>query len=316
MLIKLKSESEKDKRHLRSYLEKKSRNFKIKFAFSCAEAIFTDKTEAASLAPKLEALDFVEEIYLSIEENVPFLISLKSGGKKGFLIVAGPCAVENEETYIKTVKILRKWGIVYIRGALYKPRRSPHTFQGLKELGVPLVEKARKRYGGEFVTEILSENDIKKMSRVFDVFQVGARNMRNYSLLRSLGKTGKKIILKRARGASLDEWLMSAEYLVKEGARDIVLCERGDAGPGAKDSGINFNIAMKAGNISGLPVIVDVTHSSGGPEYSFRSALATKAAGLGGFMIETHISPKDAYVDGKYALPLKKFRDLIKTLDV
>jgi 3-deoxy-7-phosphoheptulonate synthase len=310
MLVQFKSEKEIFKRNLKLFLNKHLIKFEIKFAGDIARIYSPQKEEISAILPQVEALDFVKRAEVEIEEICPIVTSVKRKLKGDFMIIAGPCAVENEKDYLEIIKKITKMHIAYVRAPIFKPRRSPYTFQGLGEVGIKIIKKVKEKFRVKLVSEILSSSAIESMSAVCDVLQIGARNMRNYDLLKAVSKIKRTVLLKRAQGASLNEWLMAAEYIAKGGNLDIILCERGDYDLYGSDSGINFNIALKARQSCGLKVIVDVTHSSGGRQYVSNLSRAAAASGLDGIMIEIHEHPHMAIVDGKYALGFGEFKEL------
>lgn len=310
MLVQFKSEKEIFKKNLKLFLNKHLKQFEIKFAGDMARIYSSRKEKIPAIVPQIEALEFVKRVEAEIEELCPIVTSVKRNRKDGFLIIAGPCAVENEKDYIEIIKKASKIPVTYVRAPIFKPRRSPYTFQGLGEDGIEIIKKVKEKFRVKLVSEILSPYAIESMSEICDVFQIGARNMRNYDLLKAVSQIKKTVLLKRAQGAPLNEWLMAAEYIARGGNLDIILCERGDYDLYGSDSGINFNIALKARQSCGLKVIVDVTHSSGGRQYVPHLFMATAASGLDGIMIEIHEHPNMALVDGKYALGFEEFKKL------
>lgn len=232
-------------------------------------------------------------------------------GSGDFAVIAGPCAIETRQSLFALAESVRRSGAAILRGGAYKPRTSPYDFQGLGPEGLGMLADAGRRTGLPTLSEIVSESDLEYFENI-DMLQIGARNMRNYSLLKAAGRTKKPILLKRAPDASPTEFLASAEYILKEGNPNVALCERGSTlcGHGVLD----LNALRLLKKMTYLPVIADPTHSSNGSEFVRALALAACAAGADGIMVEVHASPKDALCDGDVAIEPDEFDRLCRDL--
>ncbi|MDH4164093.1 MAG: 3-deoxy-7-phosphoheptulonate synthase [Nitrospirota bacterium] len=243
---------------------------------------------------------------------------VKVGGRSPYLVIAGPCAVESRDQMMKTAGFLKKLGVPVLRGGAYKPRTSPHSFQGLRESGLSLLHEVRKETGLLVVTEIVSPEHVEIVAANVDILQVGARNMQNFDLLNEVGKTKKPVILKRGLSATLEEWLASAEYILVNGNPNVILCERGiRTFETATRNTADLAIIPLARKLSHLPVIFDPSHATGKRDLVSPMALASIVAGAHGAMIEVHPAPEHALSDGPQSLHFKELEQLlgrVKTL--
>ena len=218
-------------------------------------------------------------------------------------IMAGPCSVESEEQIIEIAKSVKASGANFLRGGAFKPRTSPYSFQGLELEGLRLLKRAKEETGLSIVTEIMSTNYIDEFVRDVDVIQVGARNMQNFDLLKQLGKTNKPILLKRGLSSTIEEWLMSAEYIMAGGNENVILCERGiRTYEGYTRNTLDLSAIPVIKKLSHLPVIVDPSHASGYWYLVEPLAKAAIAAGADGLMIEVHNDPQHALSDGQQSV--------------
>ncbi|OGS10911.1 MAG: hypothetical protein A2234_03455 [Elusimicrobia bacterium RIFOXYA2_FULL_58_8] len=275
--------------------------------------------KAADAVPLLENLPAVLNIELAVQELCPLATNAaarKSFSKPldfsgGFIFIAGPCAVEGEASYLASAMALKAAGASALRAPLFKPRSSPYAFQGIGFAGLKIIARAKKISGLPLVTETTDPRQIARLAPVCDMLQIGARNMRNYELLKEAGRSGLPVLLKRAMRATLKEWLLSAEYLLKHGTRDLALCERGDSVFSADNTGLDFAIMRAAKKTTGLPVLADPSHSS--RERTLAAALALKAAAAGadGLLIEASVDPRGARVDGRQTLTVEKFSKIV-----
>jgi 3-deoxy-7-phosphoheptulonate synthase len=241
---------------------------------------------------------------------------VKIGGKSPFLIIAGPCAVESREQMLKTARFLKKQGVPVLRGGAYKPRTSPHSFQGLREEGVRLMAEAAKETGLLTATEVMSPEQVEPVAREIDILQVGARNMQNYDLLREVGRAEKPVILKRGLSATMEEWLACAEYIMLEGNENVILCERGiRTFETATRNTADLAIVPLVRTVSHLPVIFDPSHATGIRALVPKMALASVLAGAHGLMVEIHPDPEHATSDGPQSLHFKEVKELNKKLN-
>ncbi len=236
---------------------------------------------------------------------------IKIGGKSPFLVIAGPCAVESREQLRKTARFLKKIGVPVLRGGAYKPRTSPHSFQGLREDGLKLLDEVRKESGLLVVTEVVSPDHVELVARHVDLLQVGARNMQNFDLLTEVGKVNTPVILKRGLSATAEEWLGSAEYILLSGNPNVVLCERGiRTFETATRNTADLAIIPLVKEKTHLPVIFDPSHATGKRDLVGPMALASIMAGAQGVMIEIHPEPERALSDGPQSLHFKEFEKL------
>ena len=228
-----------------------------------------------------------------------------------FAMIAGPCSVENEEQIIEVARAVKASGAQILRGGAFKPRTSPYAFQGLKGEGIDLLLKAKADTGLPIITEIMNINDLDLFDDI-DIIQVGARNMQNFDLLRELGKTRTPILLKRGLANTLQELLMSAEYIMSKGNENVILCERGirTFEPATRNT-LDLSAVSVLHELSHLPVVVDPSHATGKVSLVAPMALAATAAGADGLMIEVHNNPAKALCDGAQSMTPAQFDDLM-----
>ena len=249
------------------------------------------------------------------EDTIVDVSGRKFGGGN-FSIIAGPCSVESEKQIIETAIAVKNAGAGLLRGGAFKPRTSPYAFQGLRETGLELLLKAKQEAQIPIVTEIMSVRHIDLFKDV-DVIQIGARNMQNFELLKEVGKTKKAILLKRGLSATIEEWLMSAEYLMSEGAKDIILCERGiRTFETYTRNTLDLSAIPLLKEMTHLPIIVDPSHASGLSRLVHPLSLASVGAGADGLMIEVHNNPKCAMCDGLQAITPEQFERVVNDIKV
>lgn len=237
------------------------------------------------------------------------------GNEGGFTVIAGPCSVETEEQIIDVAESVKKSGAKCLRGGAFKPRTSPYSFQGLEMEGLRLLAEAREKTGLPIVTEIMSPKLVEKFDEQVDLIQVGARNMQNFDLLKELGKTKKPILLKRGLSATIEEWLMSAEYILASGNPNVILCERGiRTFETFTRNTLDLSAIPAVKKLSHLPVIVDPSHSAGMSWMVEPLSLAALAVGADGLIIEVHNNPEKALCDGAQSLNEPQFEALMKKL--
>jgi len=219
------------------------------------------------------------------------------------VVIAGPCAVESEEQALKTALLVKKCGVKIFRGGAFKPRTSPYSFQGLGEQGLKILDKVRQETGLLIITEATDHENIDLVERYADIIQIGARNMQNYSLLRRAGQSHKPILLKRGFAATIEELLMSAEYIMSEGNHRIILCERGirTFSDNTRNT-LDLSAIPSIKELSHLPVIVDPSHAAGKREYVIPLSRGALAVGADGLMVEVHCDPANALSDGRQSL--------------
>lgn len=236
-------------------------------------------------------------------------------GKGHFTMIAGPCSVESEEQILDVARSVKEAGCQILRGGAFKPRTSPYAFQGMKEEGIRLLVNAKKETGLPIVTEIMDVRSIDLYADV-DIIQVGARNMQNFDLLQELGRSNKTILLKRGLASTLQELLMSAEYIMREGNERIILCERGiRTYETYTRNTLDLSAVPILHELSHLPVVVDPSHGTGKASLVPHMALAAAAAGADGIMVEVHNDPLNALCDGPQALTPNEFKDLTSKID-
>ncbi len=233
-----------------------------------------------------------------------------------FQLIAGPCSVESEEQVIGIAKEVKKAGATLLRGGAFKPRTSPYAFQGLREDGLKILETAKQETGMPIVTEIMSVRHIDAFKNV-DVVQIGARDMQNFELLKEVGQMGKPVLLKRGLANTIQEWLMSAEYMMAEGCKDIILCERGirTFEPYTRNT-LDLSAIPLLRDLTHLPIIVDPSHASGIAKLVKPLSLASVGVGADGLMIEVHNNPQKALCDGAQSLRPEQFAEVVEHIDV
>jgi 3-deoxy-7-phosphoheptulonate synthase len=237
-------------------------------------------------------------------------------GGDGFATIAGPCAVESREVMLESARAVRDAGAQLLRGGAYKPRTSPYSYQGLGEAGLRLLAEAKEETGLPVVTELMDVRDLAAVAEVADVIQLGARNMQNYPLLTELGRSGKPVLLKRGHSASLEELLLAAEYLLKEGNTAVILCERGIR---TFETSYRFTLDLTAvpvlKELTHLPVIVDPSHAAARRSLVEPLSLAAAAAGADGLIVEVHPRPDEAVCDGPQSLPCDELEAYLRKVE-
>lgn len=236
-------------------------------------------------------------------------------GNGNFVVIAGPCAIEGREMLIDTAKHLKLKSTSMLRGGAFKPRTSPYSFQGLEIEGLKYMKEASELTGMPVVTEIMDPRDIDKIYPYTDMFQIGSRNMQNFALLREVGKHDKPVLLKRGLAATIEDFLLAAEYIAVEGNSDIVLCERGIRGfDSYTRNTLDISAVPLLKELSMLPVIIDPSHGTGLRSLILPMTLAGLAAGADGVMIEVHPCPSQALSDGEQSLDFNDFDRLMEKL--
>ena len=246
------------------------------------------------------------------ERTVLDIAGRKVGGNS-FAMIAGPCTVESREQTLETARTVRDAGATLFRGGAYKPRTSPYAFQGLGQEGLRLLAEAKAETGLPVVTELMDQRDLDQVLEVADVIQIGARNMQNYTLLAEVGRSGCPVLLKRGLSATLEELLMAAEYVLKEGNEAVMLCERGIR---TFETAYRFTLDLMAvpvlKELSHLPVIVDPSHAAGRRDLVLPLSLAAAAAGADGIIVEVHPHPETAICDGPQQLYADDFAEYVE----
>lgn len=233
-------------------------------------------------------------------------------GGDQLVVMAGPCSVESEEQMLQAAHAVKEAGAQILRGGAFKPRTLPYSFQGLGERGLELLAKARSETGLPIVTEVMSTEDVELVEAYTDIFQIGARNMQNFSLLKKVGRANKPVMLKRGMSATFNEWLGCAEYILSEGNPDVILCERGiRTFESMTRNTLDISAAPIIHQISHLPVVIDPSHGTGTRSLVEPMAKAAIAAGADGLMIEVHPHPEEALCDGAQSLSPEDFKNVM-----
>ena len=314
-----------DKNAIRSFLE--SRGFKIREIQGEEETIFGAVGLVSIDFREVEILPGVERVIpiskpykmasreYKKEDTVVTVGPVKIGGLR-IAVVAGPCAVESRESILETARIVRESGAVMLRGGAFKPRTSPYSFQGLGEEGLKLLKEAGEAEGMPVVSEVVSPEHVNLMSEYVDVLQVGTRNMQNFELLKRVGELGKTVILKRGLAATVEEWLMAAEYLLAHGTENVMLCERGiRTFETYTRNTLDLSAIPVVHALSHLPILVDPSHATGIRDKVPPMALAAIAAGADGLLLEVHPDPDHAASDGPQSLFPEQFEKLMRDIE-
>ena len=273
---------------------------------------------------QIEAMDGVERCVrivqpykLASRQFRPEPTVVEVGGRRiggsELTVIAGPCAVESEEQIVTAARMVKEAGATMLRGGAFKPRTSPYSFQGLAEEGLRLLAVARAETGLPVVTAAMDTEDVELVAEYADMLQIGARNMQNFPLLKEAGRSGKPVLLKRGLSATIEEWLMAAEYIISAGNPNVVLCERGiRTFETATRNTLDLNAVPVVKELSHLPIIVDPSHGTGKWRYVTPMARAAVAAGADGLMVEVHPDPENAVSDGQQSLKPEKFHELMR----
>lgn len=249
------------------------------------------------------------------KENTVIHLKNTSIGNGNIAVIAGPCAVENEDQIFTISEFLSKQNVKILRGGAYKPRTSPYSFQGLKKDGLILLRKAADKYDMNVITEVMDTNLVDEVCQYTDILQVGTRNMQNYQLLRALSKIDKPVMLKRGMSSTVEEWLLAAEYILSGGNDKVILCERGiRTFETATRNTLDLSIVPLLKSISHLPVIVDPSQGTGIRDLVKPMSLAAIVAGADGIMAEVHNQPEEALSDGQQSLYFDQFKELMDNI--
>jgi 3-deoxy-7-phosphoheptulonate synthase len=236
------------------------------------------------------------------------------GGRK-LVLMAGPCAVEGPKQILETARALKKLGVPILRAGAYKPRTSPYSFQGFGARGLEMLAAASEETGMRIITEVMEARDVKLVAQFSDILQIGTRNMQNFQLLKACGRSGKPTLLKRGLSATIEEWLLAAEYIMKEGNPNVMLCERGiRTFETHTRNTLDLSAVAAAKGLSHLPVISDPSHGTGRAELVGPMCKASIAAGADGLLVEVHTNPAEAISDGQQTLSIDRFGALMKEL--
>ena len=282
--------------------------------------------EAILQSVPLEAIPGVEKVLPILKpyklasrefrkEETVISVGKEQIGDVRIAVMAGPCAVENKTLLVEIAKEVKNAGANFIRGGAFKPRTSPYAFQGLEEEGLKYLAEARDRTGLPVVTEVMDPRDIDMIAKYADVFQIGARNMQNFRLLKEVGLCKKPVLLKRGISATIKEWLMSAEYIMSGGNHAVILCERGiRTYETATRNTLDLSAVPVLKQMTHLPVVVDPSHAVGKWDLVAPMAKAAVAAGADGLIIEVHSNPEEALCDGEQSLKPRMFKQLMDEL--
>ncbi len=279
-----------------------------------------DATQLLAMEGVKEAIPVTKPYKLVSRETHPdssnFTIGGVTIGSGDPVVMAGPCAVESEEQALTIARFVREHGAGFFRGGAFKPRTSPYSFQGLGEDGLKILEKVRQETGLLIVTEATDSENLPLVEKYADVIQIGARNMQNYSLLRLVGQTSKPVLLKRGFAATIDEWLMAAEYIMSEGNHRVILCERGirTFSDNTRNT-LDLSAIPSIKAASHLPIIVDPSHAAGLRDYVVPLSRGAIAVGADGLLVEVHHNPAHALSDGVQSLYLHQFEELMREIE-
>ncbi|MCS7186241.1 MAG: 3-deoxy-7-phosphoheptulonate synthase [Armatimonadetes bacterium] len=286
-----------------------------------------DEEVKTRLIEQIQSLPFVESAIRILrpyklvsrewkQETTLVPIRDKVVGGENLIIMAGPCSVESREQILEAARGVQQYGADVLRGGAFKPRTSPHTFQGLGYEGLKLLKEASELTGLPIVTEVMDTRDVEIVSEVADILQIGTRNMQNFSLLREVGQLRKPVLLKRGMSATIEEWLQAAEYICIEGNPHVILCERGiRTFETYTRNTLDISAIVAAKQLSHLPVIADPSHGTGRRDLVIPMALAAIAAGADGLILEVHPNPSKALSDGAQSLTIEQFGELMRRLE-
>lgn len=283
--------------------------------------IFPELRDMLEILPGVEEVILVSKPYkLASREFHPLDTTIDIGGitigGKEIVVMAGPCAIESEEQLIETARAVKAAGATILRGGAYKPSTSPYHFRGLGKTGLELLAQARKETGLPVITEVMSPEEVELVAKYADILQIGARNMQNFNLLVEAGKVNKPVMLKRGLSATIQEWLLAAEYILAQGNNQLMLCERGiRTFETYTRNTFDLSAIPIIEKVSHLPVIADPSHGTGKWYLVPPMALAAVAAGADGIMVEVHPNPDSALKDGAQSLTFENFRQLMAQLE-
>ena len=236
-------------------------------------------------------------------------------GAPSFTVIAGPCSVESEANVLQVAEYLMSRGVTLLRAGAFKPRTSPYSFQGMEQEGLAILERAREKTGIRIVTEVMDTEQVEAVAASADIIQIGTRNMQNFSLLKKVASCERPVLLKRGMSATLDEWLMAAEYLLAGGNKNVILCERGvRTFTDHTRNTLDLSVVPPAKENSHLPILIDPSHGTGHRNYVPAMARAGLAAGADGLMVEVHPDPSTAMSDGAQTLDFEEFDRLLESL--
>jgi 3-deoxy-7-phosphoheptulonate synthase len=282
--------------------------------------IFPELEDMLEMLPGVDEVIRVSKPYkLSSREFHPLDTEIKVGGitigGKEIVVMAGPCAVESEQQLLETARAVKAAGATILRGGAFKPSTSPYQFRGLGEAGLELLDRVKKEVGLLVITEVMSPVEVELVARYADILQIGARNMQNFNLLEEVGKSDKPVMLKRGLSATVQEWLLAAEYILSQGNEQLMLCERGiRTFETYTRNTMDVSVIPIIEKVSHLPIIADPSHGTGKWYLVIPMALAAVAAGADGIMVEVHPNPDMALKDGAQSLTFANFNQLMSQL--
>lgn len=293
----------------------------------------TERTIIGVIGDKRVLNDVPLELMSGVEKLVPIVEPYKLSGKtfkpepsvvdvngvkiggKGLVMMAGPCAIESRDQILSAARAVKKSGAQFLRGGAFKPRTSPYSFQGLEEEGLKLLKEAKDETGLQIVSEVTSERNVETAVDFVDMFQIGARNVQNFQLLREVGRSGKPVLFKRGPSTTIEEWLNAAEYIMSEGNYNVVLCERGiRTFETATRNTLDLSAVPVVKAFSHLPIIVDPSHAAGKSQYVLPLSKAAIAAGADGLIIEVHPNPRCAMSDAAQQITPESFDSLCRDI--
>jgi 3-deoxy-7-phosphoheptulonate synthase len=325
MIIKLKPDiTSEDRNRLVHIIQESGADYSDQDAINQSEIYINEAYTGINIGlfyhmPGVESIIEGEPIYNLVSRNykksdtIIQLDDLYIGGDNYPVMIAGPCAVENEDQIRETAQLVSSLGVRIMRGGAYKPRTSPYSFTGLEERGLELLGKVKKETGLFIITEVLDTADVEVVAAYSDILQIGSRNMQNYKLLKAVGRIRKPVLLKRGMSARLDEFLGSAEYIMKGGNEQVILCERGiRTFVEYSRNTLDLNVVPVVKNLSHLPIIVDPSHGTGRRDLIMPMSLAALAAGADGLMVEVHPHPDNSWSDPEQALSPEQFSLLME----
>ena len=283
--------------------------------------IFPDLRDMLEMLPGVDEVILVSKPYklcsreFHPQDTIVEVDGVTIGGD-AIVVMAGPCAVENEQQLLDTARAVKAAGATILRGGAYKPSTSPYSFRGLGEQGLELLAQIKKETGLSIITEVMSLYDVELVAKYADIMQIGTRNMQNFNLLEEVGKTGKPVMLKRGLSATIQEWMLAAEYIMAQGNKRVILCERGiRTFETYTRNTMDLSSIPVIKKVSHLPIVADPSHGTGKWYLVAPMALAAVAAGADGLIIEVHPQPDAALKDGPQSLTFENFRQLMSKLE-
>ena len=309
---------------IKQFLE--SKNLQLKDASSEEQVVFGVIGDTTKIDPKqIEANNYVQNVtrigvpykkvsrQLHPEDTVIEVGGIKIGGNNPIVMIGGPCSIEGLESTLLIAENVKDCGGVMFRGGAYKPRTSPYAFQGMGKEGIDCMVAAREKTGLPIVSELMSADKIDEFIENVDIIQIGARNMQNFDLLKAVGKTNKPILLKRGLANTIEEWFMSAEYIMSEGNENVILCERGiRTFEKYTRNTLDLSVIPLVKKLTHLPIIIDPSHATGKWDLVESMSLAATAAGADGLIIEVHNDPENAWSDGSQSLKFDNYRSVVE----